>query len=179
MRETSGAERDENPLRQAIVAFGVKNLPVADLSEEDLPGVEWSGSPLHLQNIRAALRRVPIGQVEYLCLRAPNGEIVSKCGINYAWLPGTGMLYQLATRDDVMGLGIGTRLIRAAEDRIRKRGLTKASLRVDLDNARARALYERLGFRPLREVTSEWDQQAPDGSIRRHVAHQVEMEKEL
>lgn len=179
MRETTGAERGESPLRQAIVEFGIENLPVTDLSEDDLPGVEWSGSPLHLENIRAALRRVPIGEVEYLCIRAPNGEIVSKCGVSYVWLQGTGMLYQLATRDDVMGLGIGAHLIRAAEERIKKRGLTRASLRVGLGNARARALYDRLGYREMREVTSEWDQQAPEGSIRRNVDHQVEVEKEL
>lgn len=178
-RETSGVERDADPLRQAILASGIKNLPVTDLYEDDLPGIEWSGSPLHLEYVRAALRRVPTGEVEYLCVRAPNGEIVSKGGINYSWLPGTGMLYQFATRENLMSLGIGTQLIRAAENRIKKRGLTKASLRVELANMRARALYERLGYRAVREVTSEWDQETPDGSIRRYVAHQVEMEKDL
>ena len=42
--------------------------------------------------------------------------------------------------------GIGTKLIREAERRVRERGISRVGLAVGVDNPRARALYERLGY---------------------------------
>jgi RimJ/RimL family protein N-acetyltransferase len=44
------------------------------------------------------------------------------------------------------GRGIGTALIRAAEDSARQLGHGRLSLGVGVDNPQARRLYERLGF---------------------------------
>ena len=49
-------------------------------------------------------------------------------------------------RPDRRGRGIGTSLIRHAEELAHKRGFEKAVIEVDIDNPRARALYERLGY---------------------------------
>lgn len=43
--------------------------------------------------------------------------------------------------------GIGTALIREAERRVSGRGIDRVGLAVGVDNARARSLYERLGYR--------------------------------
>jgi GNAT superfamily N-acetyltransferase len=47
---------------------------------------------------------------------------------------------------EVRSRGIGTTLIAEAERRVRARGISRVGLAVGLDNPRARALYERLGF---------------------------------
>lgn len=64
--------------------------------------------------------------------------------------------------------GLGTLLIRAAEQRIRHRGLRRAELAVEKDNPRARAPYERLGYAAYGREPQAWDVEGPDGSIRRH-----------
>lgn len=45
------------------------------------------------------------------------------------------------------GQGIGRRLLQACLDKARRRGLTRIELEARIDNHRAIALYERLGFR--------------------------------
>ena len=47
----------------------------------------------------------------------------------------------------LQGQGIGTALVRFAEELIRGRGFGRAAIGVDVGNVRAAALYQRLGFR--------------------------------
>ena len=58
-------------------------------------------------------------------------------------------MWQLAVLPALQSRGLGTLLIRAAEQRIRNRGLRRAELAVEESNPRARALYERLGYASL------------------------------
>jgi GNAT superfamily N-acetyltransferase len=51
------------------------------------------------------------------------------------------------------GQGIGTAVIEHAMSAMRERGAVAFELEVTPDNARARKLYERLGFRPLRNTS--------------------------
>jgi ribosomal protein S18 acetylase RimI-like enzyme len=51
------------------------------------------------------------------------------------------------------GRGVGTALIAHAMRAMRESGAVAFELEVTHDNARARALYERLGFRPLRNTS--------------------------
>ncbi|GGN98750.1 GNAT family N-acetyltransferase [Saccharibacillus kuerlensis] len=61
--------------------------------------------------------------------------------------PGEYYLDSLAVSGAYRGAGIGTRLIEAFEQRAAELGWTRALLLVDRTNLRARALYERLGYR--------------------------------
>ena len=56
----------------------------------------------------------------------------------------------IAVRDDMRGRGIGSTLVEALCDAARAEGYTEIRLDVIAENIRARALYERLGFAPLR-----------------------------
>jgi ribosomal protein S18 acetylase RimI-like enzyme len=51
------------------------------------------------------------------------------------------------------GQGVGTAVIAHAMEAMQQRGAVAFELEVTPDNARARALYERLGFRPLRNTS--------------------------
>jgi len=141
----------------------VDGLRVDDLTEADLPCLGWSGTRLHLVSVRRALERVRSGEVEYLAVRAPNGDPIAKVGIDRAATPGAGTLWQMAPIQELRGLGIGTHLISAAENRIRNRGLTVAKLDVEVDNPRAQTLYERLGGPRDKPPTASWDVEDPDG----------------
>ncbi|MGW2560760.1 GNAT family N-acetyltransferase [Streptomyces sp. NPDC001514] len=58
--------------------------------------------------------------------------------------------------EELQGQGIGTALVHAAESLARARGRSELGLGVDLDNARAAALYARLGYEPTVSYTDHW-----------------------
>ncbi len=57
-----------------------------------------------------------------------------------------GFVAYMAVEPSHQGRGIGSRLLAAAEDEARRRGLPYMGLMVTEDNAAARALYERAGY---------------------------------
>jgi len=73
----------------------------------------------------------------------------------------------IEVRLDRRGRGIGTALIRHAEQLVRQRGFEQAVIEVDIDNPRARALYERLGYAEsgLGEFTTSGTYVDDDGHI--------------
>lgn len=154
-------------------------LTIRDLTPEDLPSCAWSGSAAHLASIARALERAGRGEVDYLAACPPSGLPVALGGVDYAKFPGAGTLWQLAVHGALQSCGIGTLLIRAAEQRICARGLHRAELAVEENNPRARALYERLGYVAYSRQPQSWYEQAPDGSISRYETVCTLMRKEL
>ncbi|MFJ6993858.1 GNAT family N-acetyltransferase [Streptomyces sp. NPDC003090] len=156
-------------------------LPVSvrDLLPQDLPACTWSGSDTHLRRVKRELARAAAGEVDYLAVCTPADLPVAKGGIDYQVSEGAGTLWQLAVMPALQSCGLGTLLVRAAEQRIRDRGLRRAELAVEEDNLRARALYERLGYVAYGREPDAWDEEGPDGSIRRHETMCVLMHKSL
>jgi GNAT superfamily N-acetyltransferase len=62
--------------------------------------------------------------------------------------------------------GIGTALIRAAEDLARDRGMAAVGIGVGKDNPRAAALYARLGYRTLVDYLDRYSYEDRDGTTR-------------
>ncbi|HET6711929.1 N-acetyltransferase [Amycolatopsis sp.] len=141
-------------------------LLIRDLTEADLPHCGWSGSRLHLEHVARELGR---DDADYLvaCV-AKSGFPVGKGLIDYRKTAGAGTIGQLAVHPALQSCGIGTALLLAAEERIRAHGLSHAELGVEVENPRARALYERLGYVAYGTEPDGWDEVAPDGSIRRY-----------
>ncbi|MBW8483930.1 GNAT family N-acetyltransferase [Actinomadura parmotrematis] len=154
-------------------------MTVRDLTREDLPSCDWSGSAAHLESMARALDRVGLGEVDYLALCPPSGLPVGVGGVDYAKVPGAGTLWQLAVHPALQSCGIGTVLIQAAEQRIQARGLDRAELGVEDDNPRARALYERLGYTAYDSAPESWEAEAPDGTITLHETMCTLMHKQL
>ncbi|MFJ7068997.1 GNAT family N-acetyltransferase [Streptomyces sp. NPDC101115] len=69
----------------------------------------------------------------------------------------------LDVREDLRGQGIGTALIRAAEELVRERGGTLLGLGVGHHNPRAAALYARLGYAPVTAYTDRYAYTDADG----------------
>ena len=164
-------------MREVVVTLGVEHLAVTALVDTDLTLIEWSGSPLHVLHVAAELERRARGEAEYLAIRAPDGTPIAKCGLDLAAVPGAGVIHQLATRPDLRGLGIATRLMAAAEARVHDRGLMTAMVSVERDNARARALYERLGYVACGERAASWEAQRDDGSTYLYETRLTDMKK--
>lgn len=71
---------------------------------------------------------------------------------------------------DLRSQGIGRLMLGIAEDEARQRGLRRIGVGVTLDNPRAKALYERQGFRSsgLRTYITRWQYADADGEKRWH-----------
>lgn len=147
---------------------GADGLVIDDLVESDVDTFGWAGGEPHVASVRDQLVRIADGDVDYLVVRAPGGTAVAKAGVDCAALAGVGVIWQVAVHDDLQGRGIGTRLIAACEARIRGRGLSIAGLSVELDNPRARSLYERLGYVADGERETGWLVADPDGVVGWH-----------
>ncbi|MFJ6799050.1 GNAT family N-acetyltransferase [Streptomyces sp. NPDC091268] len=154
-------------------------VAVRDLVPEDLPSCTWSGTATHLRHVERELVRAAAGEVDYLAVCTPAGLPVAIGGIDYRACEGAGTLWQLAVLPALQSCGLGTLLVRAAEQRIRNRGLRRAALAVEEDNPRALSLYERLGYAAYGREADAWDVEGPDGSVRRHETMCVLMRKSL
>lgn len=157
----------------------VMPLTIRDLTHEDLPSCAWSGSAAHLAAVARELDRARLGEVDYLAACPPSGLPVAIGGIDYARIPGAGTIWQLSVHGALQSCGIGTLLIQAAEQRIRARGRHRAELGVEDSNPRARALYDRLGYRAYGHEPDSWDEEAADGTIVRYHTTITLMRKEL
>ena len=139
------------------VATVTVDLNVRDLLHEDLAACAWTGSPAQLRYISAALGRRTAGVVDYLAVCGPSDLPLGVGGVDYSRSRDAGWLWQFAVHPAFRSCGIGTLLVRSAEDRIRGRGLEAAELGVEAANAGARRLYARLGYDVVREQDEEWE----------------------
>ena len=163
---------------RAEITTGGLTLTVSLLRPDEVAGLSWAGDANHLRYVAQALAR-PAAEVDYLALRAPNGAPICIGGIDYARHVGAGTFWQLNTRPDLRSLGLGSLLLAAGEKRICARGLHQAVLGVEKGNLRARALYERLGYREYRRVAENWEAQGADDKPRNYRTIVCEMRKRL
>ncbi len=81
--------------------------------------------------------------------------------------------------EELRSRGIGTALIRAAEELAAERGITTVGIGVGKDNPRAAALYARLGYEPLVDYYDRWSYETDDGRLRDWVEECTFLVKEL
>lgn len=62
-------------------------LTIRDLTAEDLPACDWSGSRSHLVSVAEALERAMLGEVDYLAACPPSGLPVAIGGVDYGREP--------------------------------------------------------------------------------------------
>ena len=88
---------------------------------------------------------------------------------------------ELEVLPDFRGKGIGTALIRRAEELVSERGVSRAGMSVSVTNIRARALYERLGYRDcgLGESSDCGEYVDEDGQVRQFDNVDVFLVKQL
>jgi GNAT superfamily N-acetyltransferase len=122
------------------------------LADFDLP--EWRSSAEivagEARTLEGFFRQPPPG-MELLVAEAagePAGFALLETGRDYFDRREHAHLGILAVARESEGLGVGSALVGAAEEWTRRRGLGKLTLNVFHRNARARRLYERLGFVP-------------------------------
>lgn len=148
------------------------------LTQQDLPGIWWSGSPSHLRSVAKELERCDRGEVAYLVV-CEDGVPRAKGAVDFCHPSGLPTLGQLATDPEHQRRGFGTELVAALEQEIVSRGLTTARLGVEVDNEAAIALYMKLGYRAVGVETDSWQAEGPDGQMREYQAVCTVMERGL
>jgi ribosomal protein S18 acetylase RimI-like enzyme len=158
--------------------FSVRvDVVIRPCAEADLPALEWFGL---FASDRPLVRRIFIqhlrGDAVMLVVQA-NGEVSGQLWIEFAGehAERTGVIWAVRVLPCLQRLGIGARLIGAAEGILLERGFERVELSVETGNASARRLYERLGYRTVgsRPVT------ARPGAADRGGRRQVVLAKEL
>lgn len=139
-----------------------EELVIRPFSTDDVP--RWARTELERSHLLDALATTG----DYLAAVVPDGRVVGKLGIRYDEQTDAGTVIQFDVVPEHRNRGIGTRLLARAEQLIRDRGLRRATLAVEEDNAAALRLYRRLGYREFGREPAEWDQQYPDGTVYRY-----------
>ena len=89
-------------------------------------------------------------------------------GDPYVEWAGCPWIYDVLTHPDYRSRGVGAAMLRVCEEAARARGAKSIGLGVAVTNTRARALYERLGYRDPgigpRMTSGQWS--GPDGVTR-------------
>jgi ribosomal protein S18 acetylase RimI-like enzyme len=90
-----------------------------------------------------------------------------------------GVIWALRVIPPLQNLGIGSRLIATAESLLRHRGYRLAELGVEKTNPHAKRLYERLGYKVVKDNIEEWDFNTPEGQSVHMVADEWIMRKQI
>lgn len=138
---------------------------VRPATADDLPALEWFGmfTP-HRAIIHHAFARQQRGE-NLMLVAEMNGFPVGQAWVDLAVRAdeGAGLLWAVRVHPILQGLGLGSRLLAAAEDALRERRFRWAEIGVEKDNPAARRLYERLGYRFHRELLEEYEYTDTDG----------------
>lgn len=153
-------------LQRLLSEIGANALVVNDLQADELPGLTWAGDAAHLRSVADKLLGVAHGETDYLAVRAPDGSPIAVGLIEYTFAPDAAEIGQLSVHPALQGMGLGTHLITAAEERIRQRGKPWAVMGVEVEHERAAKLYERLGYTLFDRKPDAWLVDDGNGGVR-------------
>ena len=134
-------------------------VTIRDARRDDLRPLEWFGTmSAYREVIERAFARAEAGEIAFLVAEADGFPI----GQVWADLT-TGVIWAQRVIPHLQSRGVGTRLMAAAENRLRAAGIRTAELAVGRGNPAALRLYERLGYRHVRDEVDRWQFTTPDG----------------
>ncbi len=156
-------------------------VSIRPCQREDLASLEWFGMFNRYRQLYAdTFARSEKGEVVMLV------AVVNEFPVGRVWIDmvkerelSIGILYALAVLPPFQDLGIGSRLIAAAESLLSKRGYKIAELGVEKDNPNARRLYQRLGYQEIRDNLEKWELVTPEGQTIQEQADEWIMQKNL
>jgi ribosomal protein S18 acetylase RimI-like enzyme len=161
---------------------------IRPIEERDLPALEWDGTYIHFRRLfRQAYEDMRIGTRQLLMMECKTtGEMIGQVFIQgtssdprYADGAKRGYLYALRVKPAFQNRGLGTRILEAAEKELRRRGMNTASIGVEKNNPRARALYERRGYRIIADDPGRWSYVDHEGNIQEVLEPAWLMEKRI
>ncbi len=160
---------------------------VRQVTESDLPAMEWDGEYTHFRRVYAeAYQRMRRGYTILWVADLPGTGLIGQVFIQLicdrpelADGDERAYLYSFRVRDVFRGQGLGSMMMEVVEEDLRQRGFLYITLNVARDNPRAQQLYLRRGYTVVAPEPGVWSYPDEKG-----VWHQVEepawrMEKTL
>jgi ribosomal protein S18 acetylase RimI-like enzyme len=144
--------------------FDSGTLQIRKLTYEDLPALEWDGEFTHFRRLYAkAYQQQTKGKAILWVGEIPVTGIIAQA---FVQLIGSrpeladgflkAYIYSVRVRTPYQNLGIGSRLMKAAEEDLIERGFSFATLNVGKHNLDARRLYESLGYEVVANEPGIW-----------------------
>ena len=147
----------------------VIQVDVRPLAAEDLPHIQQALPPEHPEAHVRRLGDQRAGRVTYLIAWA-NDRAVGHALLRWGGTTNPELRWLLESRErhpyveallvhpSLRSRSVGTQILAAADALVRERGMNRIGLAVAVENLRARALYERLGYRDvgLGEFGNAW-----------------------
>lgn len=150
----------------------LSNLSIREVTEADLPALEWDGEYTHFRNIYrralieskqghrilllAELKQAVIGQI-FIHLHHDGFDLTKELNA---------YLYSFRVQDAYRNLGIGSLLLIHAEELLKEKGYLRTTISVAKENSDARRMYERHGYSICGEDRGEWSFLDHKGSLR-------------
>ena len=139
-------------------------LSIRTVTIDDLPALEWGGEYTHFRRLYAsAFQRQSKGLSVLWVAEIP---AVGLIGQAFVQLKGSrpeladgflrGYIYSVRVRTAYRNQGFGSKIMLKAEDDLRQRGFSFATLNVEKRNPDARRLYERLGYAVVAQEPGVW-----------------------
>jgi ribosomal protein S18 acetylase RimI-like enzyme len=146
------------------MSFDNGTLQIRTLNYEDLPALEWDGEFAHFRRLYAkAYQQQTKGESILWVGEIPKVGIIAQA---FVQLIGSrpeladgflkAYIYSVRVRTPYRNLGIGSRLMKTAEEDLIERGFSFATLNVGKHNLDARRLYENLGYEVVADEPGIW-----------------------
>lgn len=136
---------------------------IREATDADLVGLEWEGEYSRYRHLyQKSMQDAKKGRRVLLVSEAAEkliGQIFIQLNTIPAdplKLPATGYLYSFRVRPKYRNIGIGTSLVRRAEEKLRQLAFRRVLIGVAKENKGARRLYERLGYKIFAEDPGKW-----------------------
>lgn len=130
-------------------------VSIREIVQDDLAGFrEWYG-PDRDDSFRRSFDRHRAGEVVYLVADL-RGRPVGHLGVDFVRVREAAHLWQFGVLPALQSHGIGSAMVAEAERCAAARGFRIVEIGAEMDNPRARALYERLGYDVVDERDGEW-----------------------
>jgi len=146
------------------MSFDLRTLHIRKLTYSDLPDLEWDGEYTHFRRLyaKAFLQQTKGEAILWI------GETLQTGIIGQAFVQLNGSrpeladgflrayIYSVRVRTPYRNLGIGSRLMKVAEEDLIERGYSFATLNVGKYNLAAKRLYENLGYMVVADEPGIW-----------------------
>jgi ribosomal protein S18 acetylase RimI-like enzyme len=144
--------------------FDIESVTIRTISYRDLPDLEWGGEFTHFRRVYAnAFQNQQKGKS---ILWAAELKGIGIIGQAFVQLLGSrpeladgqvrAYIYSVRVQSRYRNMGIGTKIMRHAEEDITHRGYSYVTLNVGKHNLDARRFYERLGYHVIGEESGKW-----------------------
>jgi len=151
----------------------LESLVIRQVTEEDLPALEWDGEYIQYRRMFANLfKESQTGRTLLWVVALPEGGLIGQAfvmlksseqeaadGQNRAYL------FALRVKQAWRSRGIGAYLMAFAENDLRVRGFKFVTLNVAKDNHSALRLYKRLGYKVIGSRSGSWTYRDHEGRL--------------